>query len=280
MANEMQENTTRKRRIFAIINYYREIDIFDNIISKLPIDRDIGDKVVVFSSYGLKQPEDGFYEVLDIDSQFNRAVAKNYVLRTLKNRFNDGFAYVFEDPLVVVKDKFEKWIPDQEEFMTKFKQDVWLNTVLDECNYIFDKYVTRVNIEIDNSEYNKLFNHQLGLVTNANTKMVVYNLDNIDLNSDVVFFVEDFEIPMFYIIEFLARRRNLKHPGSFMNFYFTMPSEKGILKTIKNYKGTLKFNELINVETKRFEQMKVDYHPDMDVDLIMKFIEETLKKND
>ena len=263
-------------KIFAIINYYKDIDIFENIVKRLPTD--IPNKVVVFNSFGVTENKEfPTVEFIPIDPEFNRAQAKNFALKTLKEKFNSGFAYVFEDKVIVNEEKFKAWIPEHEKFMTAFNYDVWFNTVLDECNFIFDKYVYGLQVEIDEKELSDKFKNRICVTTNANTKLIVYNLDLIDINDKIAFFNEDFKITMFIILEFFSRRRAANRPGSFMGMYLTIEQEKGIISEIKNHETTLKFNEWYEEEAKKFEAMKIDIQPTSDVDLLMEFIETSLR---
>lgn len=63
--------------------------------------------------------------------------------------------------------------------------------------------------------------------SHSNIQWNVYNLEKADDNE--LFFDEKLTIDMFFIIEFLARRRN-SHPGSlyYMNQYVTCASEQGL----------------------------------------------------
>ena len=92
----------------------------------------------------------------------------------------------------------------------------WCGTVTDGCNYIYSKYNPRLSISIDKPEYQKLNIDKVIFCSHSNVQWLVYDLERADDNE--LFFNESFTVDMFWIIEYLARRRNT-HPNSlyFMN---------------------------------------------------------------
>lgn len=96
--------------------------------------------------------------------------------------------------------------------MVKLKQHVWLSTVCDECNFVYKKYNPRVRVSFDDDKSKGLLKTKsIVFTSNANTAWIAYDLSSNP--NKLLKFDERFEIPMFYIIELLARRRNTKDKG-------------------------------------------------------------------
>lgn len=84
-------------------------------------------------------------------------------------------------------------------------------------------------------------------------------------------FEEKFKISMYYIIEFLARRRNSKALGQldYMNYYPSIEEELGVFKLIDIPEDQKTQNNDIEAEGKVFQEMGIDNQPDMNLDDIM-----------
>lgn len=265
-------------RNYAIILKKADRDVVSNIALRIR-DFDSDCKVRIFSRAFPKDlpdwvdtteiPED----VYEKDSKIHNFVVKWYFENGTK-----GFLHVFMDGYEVVSDKFSKFVPEIEEFMGLFKYDVWLNTFTDECNFIFDKWIPRVYVDINEEALMKKYSKKIMLTSNANTNYIIYNLDLLKI--DDVLFDETFSIAMFYIIKFFAERRNRKIPGAFMNLYPTLESENGILKKVKENPKDLDKSEKdkMDKESEEFKKMNVDIHPTEHYEEALDFIIDTLSK--
>jgi hypothetical protein len=157
-----------------------------------------------------------------------------------------------------------------ERMMNVFKLTSWFNTSCDTCNYVYQKYNPRMYVLVDEPEAKKRYDKRIAWCSNANTCWICYNMDKATFED--VRFDERFEFPMYFIIEFLARRRNSKKPGQidYMNYYPSVAEELGVFKYEDAKNPTFKFDdEIIQKEGKVFGEMKVDNHPDCSVDVIM-----------
>ena len=107
---------------------------------------------------------------------------------------------------------------------------------------------------------------------------MIFNLEKADDNE--LYFCEDFKVDMYFIIEFLARRKST-HPGSlyFMNQYFTCTSEKGVFEIKDGVKRdeVPNLQEVMKQEDLLFKAKNVNYAPDNNIDLVLERLYEKLK---
>lgn len=84
-------------------------------------------------------------------------------------------------------------------------------------------------------------------------------------------FNESFDIPMFMIIEFLARRRNSKRFDQlyWMNMYATIPEEVGVFKIDPESNEQPISQEKMAEEDAIFKKLEVNYAPDNNIDEIL-----------
>jgi hypothetical protein len=88
---------------------------------------------------------------------------------------------------------------------------------------------------------------------------MTFNIGKAD--ADELHFNEDFTVAMFWIIEYLARRRN-SHPGSmyFMNQYATVESEVGVYRNKKlNLSDAAETPERMKKEDEQFKALNVNF---------------------
>jgi len=95
-----------------------------------------------------------------------------------------------------------------------------------------------------------------------------------------LFFDEKFTIDMFFIIEFLARRRNA-HPGSlyYMNQYVTCASEQGLYKFKEGLKREQRkdLQEAMKAEDAEFRSRGINFAPDNNIDIVLENVYLKLK---
>ena len=84
---------------------------------------------------------------------------------------------------------------------------------------------------------------------------------------------------MYWIIEFLARRKALGRPGHLyrMNQYMTVGSERNAFKYVKSDSSEDLSGERAKEEHEMFKQAGVDHRPDMDFDQFMQAFWEKIK---
>jgi len=165
----------------------------------------------------------------DIDTEVK---SKNYLIQKYKNAGFTGKLHIVNYDVDMLKDPAE-FMADIENMLDIFDIHSWLSTTTDPCNYLYNKYVPRLRVPIDNEMegWKKSLNlSEVLFCSHSNTEWMIFDLGKADDNE--IQFNSEFTIAMFWIIEYLARRRN-SHPGSlyFMNEYLTCPSEHGVFRT-------------------------------------------------
>jgi hypothetical protein len=219
-------------RTFAIISLRKERDVFENIVKHINKD----EKIYIFGLFDGKYPnhECDSVEVIDIPDEVkdSESKIKNFVTRYFFEKNYDGFLHVIEDSVEIFNEP-KTFISEIELMMTKLKLKSWFNTITDACNYTFNVYNPIFTLAIDAPELKSIYDKTISWTTHANTSWICYNFKNAEY-SDFAF-DENFRIPMFYIIKFLAERRNNKKLGEmyYMNLYPSINDEKDVFKAVK-----------------------------------------------
>lgn len=185
-----------------------------------------------------------------------------------------GMLHVIEDTTCINKNPNE-FICDIENAMNVLNYDVWFSTVCDRCNYVYSKYNPRLRITLDKPEFTKLnLGNSILFTSHSNTQWIIYNFNTI--SSELLRFNDTFTVAMFYIIEYLARRRNTKSAGDlyYMNQYLTVESEYGVYTTLSTTVQPDDQN-ILKTEDTLFRSMNIDIHPDNNIDEVL---EELYKK--
>lgn len=259
-------------RIFAILNDHEEVDVGENILKHLPD----GSEALVFTKNEKKTPEISgkTIKMVKIPEEFSdkRSKMRNFIIKTVRESGFSGFLHVSEDSVRLKSDPVS-FFDDVERMMTTFGLKSWYNTALDGCNYVFSKYNPRFSISVD-VENTPISGKTIHWCSNANTEWTVFDLNGAE-DKDLML-DERFGIAMYYIIEFLARRRNQKSQGElhYMNMYPGLDSELQVLDRAEVCQKKDE-NEDFRKEDVIFKEMKVDNHPDMDIDVV---IQEMSKK--
>lgn len=264
-------------RVFAIVNEneYASNDVLQ-LVEKV---KDIGgSKVVVFSV-----KPDNFdaipCELVKIPAEIdNRPKIKNFVVNYFKQEGFKGILHEIEDKVEIVSDP-TIFVHDIENMMSVLELNNWCGTVTDACNYVYSKYNPRLAVKLDREEYVALGLNEVVFCSHSNVHWMAYDLEKADDNE--FFFNEKFTVDMFWIIEFLARRRNT-HLGHlyFMNQYFTCSSEKGTYRLKKGQKvkeETRDMDKLMKEEDALFKSLNVNYAPDNNIDNVLEMLYLQLK---
>ena len=113
--------------------------------------------------------------------------------------------------------------------------------------------------------------------SHSNTAWMCYNFSKV--SDDLLKFNESFNIPMFMIIEFLARRRNTKRSDQLyrMNMYATVLEEVGIFKIDQESPDKPISQEKMAEEDAIFKKLQVNYAPDNNIDEILESLWSKLK---
>lgn len=111
---------------------------------------------------------------------------------------------------------------------------------------------------------------------------MAYDFNALKAQNNIMYFSEEFEVSMFYIIEFLARRRAYKTDNQmfYMNQYLTVDSECGTFKLAPDLLPLKPVTqEMMQKENEIFKNMSVKYEPDFSVDAVIDtLIEKILSK--
>jgi hypothetical protein len=106
---------------------------------------------------------------------------------------------------------------------------------------------------------------------------MAYDMAALAGQRDIEYFREEFTVPMFYIVELLARRRALRRPGQlfFMNQYLTVGSELGVFRLAEDpAPGRPTPPETMQAEDKLFRELHVEYGPDYSIDSLINAVVE------
>ena len=264
-------------RTFAIIKTNNEkISIFSNIIQHLPST----DRIIVFNESSNEDTKSltnvSFVKIPD-DCKNSNSKIKNFVTKFFIDENYKGFLHVIEDHVNIFNDP-STFICEIELMMEKLNLKSWFNTTTDTCNYTFNIYNPRFSIIIDDEELKKVYDKTIYWTSHANTSWICYNFINASY-SDFEF-DERFKIPMFYIIKFLAERRNNKKPGElyYMNFYPTIEDEKNVFNIVNHNEMIFTQAEHV-IEHNLFNSLSINYTQDCVIEPIFEDLINILKKN-
>jgi len=202
----------------------------------------------------------------DFEASRRNAVLKKYI--------NDGYRgilHVMSDGISLLKDPSE-FIKDLEQMMSSMNYPIWMSTVTDPCNYVYGRYNPRCILKNDIEKSG--ITYSLAVTSHSNTCWMAYDLGILTEMDDIAYFSENFKISMFYIIEFLARRRNLKRPGQpfYMNQYLTVESEYGTFKNAASLHGKNGPEGDMQSEGELFKSMRINHEPDVNIDAVLDVI--------
>lgn len=200
---------------------------------------------------------------------------RNWINDNYRNGMKfSGFLYVIAGNTKILKDP-TSFMNQLEAMMTQLDYPVWFNTICDPCNYVMSKYNPRLAISLDDENYKTTtIGSKLLYTSHSNAQVIVYDMANVSDN--LLKFDEDFTVPMFFIIEFLARRRNTKQIGQlfYMNQYLTVESEYGMFEVINTNKAEPS-TDIMKSEDNKFKSKNINHIPDNNIDIVL---EETAKK--
>ncbi len=268
-----------KSNVFSVLNFRTDRDISDLLENLVRI----GETIVFVPESEKETPKITEYSskygvcIVGLEPDSNRSKARNDILRHFSSKNEGRFLHVLEDTTRILNDPSE-FISDITDMMDVLCNSTWMSTTCDSCNYIFQKYVPRSNVHCDLPEYREVYDKTICLCSNANTQWTIYDMKN--YNEEEFLLDEDFDVPMFFIVEYMARRRN-RFPGRYMmNLYPTVCSERYVFESSKNSDEKPNYN--VRGESDLFNSKKIDYHPDTVVEPFLdRFIERLkfLKEN-
>lgn len=273
----------KKNRIFAILNWKKERteSVVKNIVEKLSLTEN--DKLLIFyrgkdyediSKYPIETSLGIDFVPISEEDGHNRAAALNFVYKHLKDNFKSAYGYVFYDIMQIKKDP-RKFFDAIEEMMAKLQLDIWFNTYTDGCNFVFNKFDGRVSICINEPSLKAIYDKTIIWTSHSNPNLSIIDLDAFEIPSDGKTFDDRFEVPMFWIIKFLCERARDKK--GFMNHYPTIADEIDVYKT-GDFKGIEPSQETMRKEDELFRSFGLNHAPNQNVEALMDFIVDRLKR--
>lgn len=264
----------QKEQKIAIICWNTDAKVITDILPKF----DVGVKFDLFVKHGLMsatydtvKSEIAPYinQLISLDPTIDtQAKAKNYTLNYYKSNGYAGYVHLLEDSIEVLTSP-TAFMSDVENMMDVLDINSYFGTITDVCNKVYNKYCPRLKTVIDKPEHQKFGLKSLLFCSHSNTQWMTFNIGKAD--ADELHFNEDFTVAMFWIIEYLARRRN-SHPGSmyFMNQYATVESEVGVYRNKKlNLSDATETPERMKKEDEQFKALNVNFQPDNNIDIVL-----------
>lgn len=188
-------------------------------------------------------------------------------------KFN-GFLHVIRDCTEILRDPTE-FVHNLEAMMSALDYSAWLNTTCDPCNYVFSKYNPRVSVQLDmpsimaSPTLNEI-GSAIVTTSHSNLQWVCYDFSKVP--NELLSFDEQFTVPMYYIIDFLAKRKASKKDGLyFMNQYLSVSSEYGVFKALPEASSDFS-QETMQREDAAFKAKNLNCSPDNNVDVVLENI--------
>lgn len=187
----------------------------------------------------------------------------NFILKQEKNLSNrPRFLFVVQD-CVIVKNCISGFMSQLLQMMKCLKMSSWLNTACDAMNYVYQKYSPRLQIDFGDDDAKKIGSKTLLFTSHSNTYMMCFDLDS---DIEKLKFNEELSTPMYYTIEFLARRKK-NDAFAFMNMYPTVMNEQNVFTLDAKIANADKLNaELIKQDDEKFKTMNIDYSADNNIE--------------
>lgn len=264
-------------RTVVVINNHTNANIQENIISKI----DPETNIIVFKPQDNKSNDEEINylnvkvqhfpsDIIDHDTKL-----RNFVSKSLLDSKINGFVHVLEDDVKIIGET-RVFLDEIEKMMSILNLKSWFNTSCDMVNYVFQKYNPRFYIKIDDEQFMPKYDKTIAWCSNANTIWVCYNMSKATYED--IRFEEQFTVPVYYIIEFLARRRNIKKLGElyYMNLYPSIQEELDVFTIDPSVVKKSQPEEQMKAENDIFKSMNINYTSDNDVNVVMDDIMKTL----
>lgn len=249
-------------REIVILNINPELceNIKTNLIDNL---KEFGN-ITIFKYKSIADTDYSGYKVIELpDNIDTEPKARNFINKFFKDASYNNFLHVILDT-TVIKTNPSIFIDDIESMMTFFDYNVWFSTITDQCNYLYNKYIPRVSIKLDRPEYYECKSKIINFTSHSNTNWIIYDMSK--QLDDLLYFDEQYTIAMYWIIEFLARRRNTKSANKlyYMNQYMTVESEISTFdKIIVDDNIDLNIQK---IENTTFKEHNINFSPDNNID--------------
>lgn len=265
--------------------YNREAAIFNNKSSQLESAKKLAealratsafDQVTIFTRDGGATSDTCAIKVIP-ESCDSISKARNFINMSFKASGFVGHLHVLED-IIELKSDPKAFLDALEKMMSVLDYDVWLDASCDPCNYVYAKFNPRLSVELDREEVKNLgLSSKILFTSHSNTAWMCYDFSK--ASDDLLKFNESFDIPMFMIIEFLARRRNTRRPDQLyrMNMYMTVLEELGVFGVTQPSAGEDFKPEKMTEEDKAFKALALNFAPDNNIDELLESLWAKLK---
>lgn len=265
--------------------YNREVVIFNDQLARLEDSKKLAeqlraanafDKVTIFTRNVDAENEELGIKVIP-DSCDNISKARNFINMSFKASKFTGYLHVLED-VIELKRELSPFLDALEKMMDVFDYDVWLDASCDPCNYVYSKFNPRMTIDLDVPGSKNLgLSEKVLFTSHSNTAWMCYNFSKV--GDDLLKFNESFGIPMFMIIEFLARRRNTRRVDQLyrMNMYMTISEEIGVFSVSSPSAGENLNPDQMAEEDKMFKALNINFAPDNNIDELLECFWSKLK---
>ena len=193
---------------------------------------------------------------------------KNFIIKWLEQYNFRGFLHMLESS-VKFNSRSRDYIEKLETTMDILDYDIHFSTATDRCNYVFSKFCPRLELVVDDEHYSQLrLPGKICFTSHSNVSYVTFNFNK--LNGNVPKFDERFSVGMFFIIEYLARRRAEKRDDQlyYMNQYLSIGDEIGGYSVIDTPQRENDTNAMQS-ENKLFKSLNIDYAPDNNIDIVL-----------
>lgn len=253
-------------REIAVINTGLKIDLDKNLLNPLT---NHGHITVFSLGCENSESESGISFVkLPEDISSSRSKTFNFVYRHYFNIGHKDFLHVIEDRVLVFNDP-NAFMNEIEKMMSVFSLKSWYNTVCDVCNYTFMQYNPKFSVCLDSDDVKERYGKTIYFTSHANMSWTCFNYgiatyDDIKLD-------DRFSVPLYFIVEFLARRRNTKKENElyFMNCYPTIAEERNVFRLLEDYEDQKIDAKQYNVEGELFKTLNVNHMADTAVEPVM-----------
>ena len=236
-------------------------------------------KVVLFFSSGLSLSNiPGEVPTVEFPSEVGTLPKqKNFIINWCKSQDFKGFLHIMESS-VIANGSTKSYMDKLEATMSAIDYDVHFSTTTDKCNYVFNKFCPRLSLDVDDIELQQKLNLPSKICFTSHSNVAYITMNFGALNEAVPLFDERFTIGMFFIIEFLARRRATKREGQlyYMNQYLSIGDEVGgydILDDDSSQPDADKMQQ----ENELFKSIGIDYSPDNNIDIVLDALYRKLK---
>ena len=226
----------------------------------------VSDRTVVASRSEWKGPAESVPLPPDTETE---PKARNWIVRNFGG--DGGFLHVVSGNVQVLPSA-AKFMDDLETMMKVLDYPIWLSTVTDGCNYVYGRYNPRIRVSMNRPECGGLgLSDEIRFTSHSNTQWMAYDVNGVQ-DANMLLFDERFTVAMYFIIEFLARRKRLSGADSlvFMNQYMTVGSEYGAFKTLPEQETKPgPGQDTLRKEDELFKQICRDYAPDGNIDTVL-----------